>query len=166
MGVHVSRLESFIRRLEAQRRCLNYAARAVRKIPGPVLELGLGNGRTFDHLRGLLPEREIFVFERQIAAHPDSRPDAAHLILGDLRETLPSAIASIGAPAALVHLDIGSGDREANRELAAWLGPALPPLLARDALVVADQPLRLDALQLLPLPRGVAEGRYFLYRAG
>lgn len=161
----MSRLESFIRRLEAQRRCLNYAARAVRKIPGPVLELGLGNGRTFDHLRQLLPEREIFVFERRIAAHPDCCPDAAHLILGDLRETLPLAPARIGAPAALAHIDIGSGDREANRELVVRLAPALRPLLARNALVVADQPLVLDTLQSLPPPRGVAEGRYFLYRA-
>ena len=58
----MSRLDSFIRRLEAQRACLEYAAGQIRDLPGPVLELGLGNGRTYDHLRELLPEREIFVF--------------------------------------------------------------------------------------------------------
>ncbi len=161
----MTRLDSFIRRLEAQRRCLDHAARAVRAVPGPVLELGLGNGRTFDHLRHLLPGRDIFVFERQVAAHPDCRPDAAHLILGDVRQTLPGALARIGAPAALAHMDIGSGDHDANLALAAWLGPALRPLLAPGALVVADQPFAAPGLVPMPLPRGVDEGRYFLYRA-
>ena len=63
----MSRLDSFIRRVSAQRDCLNAAADLIRDVPGPVLEFGLGNGRTYDHLRSLLPERTIFVFERQVA---------------------------------------------------------------------------------------------------
>ncbi len=47
---HMSRLDSFIRRLEAQRTVLNWAAKAIEGREGLVLELGLGNGRTFDHL--------------------------------------------------------------------------------------------------------------------
>ena len=70
----MSRLDSFIRRVTAQRDCLNAAAVLVRDLPGPVLEFGLGNGRTYDHLRSLLPDRQIFVFERQVAAHPDCIP--------------------------------------------------------------------------------------------
>ena len=66
----MSRLDSFIRRLEAQRACLDLAARRSPICRGPVLELGLGNGRTYDHLRELLPLREIFVFERDVRAHP------------------------------------------------------------------------------------------------
>jgi S-adenosyl-L-methionine methyltransferase len=160
----MSRLDSFIRRLEAQRACLDQAARAVAGLPGPVLELGLGNGRTYDHLRELLPQREIFVFERQLAAHPACVPDAAHLILGDVRETLPAAGERIGAPAVLVHSDIGTGDAERNAELAAWLAEALPPLLAPGAWVVSDQPM--PAAELVPQapPEGVAQQRYFLYR--
>ena len=84
--IDMSRLDSFIRRLEAQR-VSRYAAAQIRGMAGPVLELGLGNGRTYDHLRELLPEREIFVFEREVKAHPDCIPDAAHLILGDVRTT-------------------------------------------------------------------------------
>jgi hypothetical protein len=160
----MSRLDSFIRRLEAQRACLDHAARAIAGLSGPVLELGLGNGRTFDHLRELLPGREIFVFERQLAAHPASMPDAGHLILGDIRETLPAAGAHIGAPAVLVHSDVGTGDAERNAELAAWLADALPPLLAAGAWVVSDQPMRSAALIRQPAPEGIAEGRYFLYR--
>ncbi len=67
----MSRLDSFIRRMIAQRDCLAAAARLIGDIPGPVLELGLGNGRTYDHLREILPGREIFVFDRRVAAHPD-----------------------------------------------------------------------------------------------
>ena len=70
----MSRLDSFIRRLEAQRACLDATPGWIKGIVGPILELGLGNGRTYDHLRGLHPGREIFVFERQPAAHPDSSP--------------------------------------------------------------------------------------------
>ena len=55
----MSRLDSFIRRLEAQRACLNRAAALISGIDGIVLELGLGNGRTYDHLRELFPDREF-----------------------------------------------------------------------------------------------------------
>ena len=55
----MSRLDAFIRRLQAQRTCLGLAADLVAGVPGPVLELGLGNGRTYDHLRELMPDREI-----------------------------------------------------------------------------------------------------------
>ena len=51
----MSRLDSFIRRLEAQRACLDLAARLIEGLEGEILELGLGNGRTYDHLRQLLP---------------------------------------------------------------------------------------------------------------
>ena len=65
----MSRLDSVIRRLAAQRACLEAAARLIAELPGPVLEVGLGNGRTFDHLREILPGREIFALDRRIAAH-------------------------------------------------------------------------------------------------
>ena len=47
----MSRLDSFIRRMQAQRDCLNAAAGLIADVPGVVFDLGLGNGRTFDHLR-------------------------------------------------------------------------------------------------------------------
>ena len=84
----MTRLDSAIRRLQAQRACLDRAAELVQDTPGPVLELGLGNGRTYDHLRARLAGRDIFVFERAPAAHPDSMPPADRLILGNILETL------------------------------------------------------------------------------
>ena len=159
----MSRLDSFIRRLEAQRACLGHAAAQIRGMPGPVLELGLGNGRTYDHLRELLREREIFVFECEVKAHPDCIPDSAHLILGDVRRTLPQAHRRLPGPAVLAHTDVGTGDAARNAELATWLAAALPPLLAPGAWVVSDQPLRTPMLVAQPAPAGIDPDRYFLY---
>ncbi len=163
-GRGMSRLDSFIRRLEAQRACLDFACAAIADLPGPVLELGLGNGRTFDHLRERLPGRAIFVFERDPKPHPDCWPDPDRLIVGDLADTLPRAAARLPAPAALVHADLGTGDAAHNARLAAWLSRMLPPLLAAGGLVVADQELGAPTLEPLPPPPPVQPGRYFLYR--
>ncbi|UEM03549.1 class I SAM-dependent methyltransferase [Skermanella rosea] len=160
----MSRLDSFIRRVSAQRDCLNAAADLIRDVPGPVLEFGLGNGRTYDHLRSLLPERTIFVFERQVAAHPDCIPPAECLLLGDLFETLDTAGTVIGAPAALAHVDIGSGDPGANAELAAFLAPRLHKLMARGGVVVSDQDLGMPRWEPLRPPETVRPGRYFMMR--
>jgi hypothetical protein len=162
----LSRLDSFIRRLTAQRDLLNQAAWMIARHPGHVLELGLGNGRTYDHLKSILPGRPIYVFDRKVAAHPDSTPDPAHLFLGEFTETLPAAARRLGATAALAHCDIGSGDRAATAALAQWLGPALAPLLAPGAIVLADQPLVLPLAVALPQPDSVPAGRYHLYRIG
>ena len=160
----MSRLDSFIRRLEAQRACLDRAAELTRHLDGVVIELGLGNGRTYDHLRALLPERDIYVCERQVAAHPDCVPPPERLILGDMRETLASARGWLEAQVALAHLDVGTGDAVANRALAAQLAPLLVPLLCNGAVLASDPPIEEPELQALPLPEGVAPGRYHLYR--
>ncbi|GAB4178644.1 MAG: class I SAM-dependent methyltransferase [Thalassobaculales bacterium] len=158
----MSRLVSFIARLEAQRRCLDHAAGLVAGLAGPVLELGLGNGRTYDHLRAGLPGRRIIVFERQVAAHPDCVPPDGDLVLGDLERTLPGFRPP--APVALIHADIGSGHDADDRCFAARLAPLLAGLLAPGGVLAGDQPFPDPALVALPLPAGVAAGRYHLYR--
>jgi hypothetical protein len=159
----VSRLDSFIRRLEAQRRCLALAAGRSAGIAGSILELGLGNGRTFDHLREICAGREIFVFDRLVAAHPDCVPDASHLFLGDFRETLGTALARLGAGcAAFIHADLGSGDAGASRDLAATIAPSVALLLAPGGILVSDQPMPDSGLLPVALPEGVDEGRYFI----
>lgn len=160
----MSRLDSFYRRIVAQRDCLDHAASLITAIAGPVIELGLGNGRTFDHLRTLFPDRDVFAFDRRLAADPASAPDAAHLVLGDFRETVPGALTRIGAPAALAHCDFGSGRPERDAALAAWLASVLPAILTSGAVVVSDQALDDPRFAPLPLPANIDPGRYFLYR--
>jgi hypothetical protein len=160
----VSRLDSFIRRLEAQRACLNHAAALIEDVDGDVLELGLGNGRTYDHLRELFPHRDIYVCERRVAAHPDSIPPDNRLLLGDMFETLPAARARLGGWVALAHFDAGTGEAAANVALAAGLRPLILPLLRVGAVLVTQQAMAGAELATLPLPDGVAEGRYHLYR--
>lgn len=164
----MSRLDSAIRRLQAQRACLDFACAQIAGRPGPVFELGLGNGRTYDHLRARLEEPAerwpIYVFERRVAAHPDCVPPDERLFLGDFRETLPRAAAAFAGRVVLAHADMGSGDAAANAELAAFVGRALAPALAPGALVLSDQPLTLPGAELLPPPEGVESGRYGVYR--
>lgn len=153
--------------MEAQRACLDAAATLITEeaVAGPVLELGLGNGRTYDHLRERLPDREIFVFERKVAAHPDCVPDDAHLFLGAIDETLPQAERRLGRSAALAHSDLGTGDAAANAVLARLIGPALARLVRPGGVIVSDQALDVAGWSDLPLPAGVRPGRYHLYRA-
>jgi hypothetical protein len=152
--------------MEAQRDCLAEAARLIRGLDGPVLELGLGNGRTYDHIRETLPDREIFVFEREVRAHPDCIPDDDHLILGDVPDTLAGAMDFIGAPAALAHCDCGTGDAESNLALAERLGPAVDALMAPGGVVICDQAIVGPRLYLTLLPMSVKPGRLFMYRVG
>ena len=160
----MSRLDSFIRRLEAQRACLKLAAELVRGLDGPVLELGLGNGRTYDHLRQLFPERDIFVCERHLAAHPGCVPPGEFLLLGDMRETLPAARAWLADRVALAHLDPGTGDVAASQALAATLALLILPLLRPGAVLVSEPAIDCPGLAALALPEGVMPGRYHLYR--
>jgi hypothetical protein len=159
----MSRLDSFIRRLEAQRACLAEAARRAGPLSGVALELGLGNGRTFDHLREMCPGRDIYVFDRQVAAHPDCIPAADRLFLGDFTATLKAARQRLGdGAAALVHVDLGNGDAAASRDLAARLAHDVAALMAPQAVVVSDQPIAHPSLIALALPQGVRPGRYFM----
>jgi hypothetical protein len=160
----MSRLDSFIARMEAQRDCLNFLQPSVAALSGPILEIGLGNGRTYDHLRQLFPERDIFVFERKVAAHPDCIPCDDRLFLGEAREAIPRAAARLGATAALIHTDLGTGDHEANMAMGIWLGPALDALAGAGGYVLANQPLEVARWRRLPEPPGVPKDRYFLYR--
>ena len=160
----MSRLDSFIRRLKAQRACLDLAARLVREVDGDVLELGLGNGRTYDHLRQLLPNRKIYVCERQVSPHPDCMPPTELLFLGDMRDTLRHARKLLASRVALAHLDPGTGDLEASHALAAELAPLIVPLLQLGGILVSEPAVSGDGLSLMARPTGVLPGRYHLYR--
>ncbi len=162
----MSRLDHGIRRLEAQRAGLDLAASLIRDLPGPILELGLGNGRSYDHLRERLPERELFAFDRDLAAHPACIPDPAHRFLGELRETLPIARRRFPGTAALVHVDLGDSARAAeDAALTRLLVEILPALLRPGAVIAADRELAMAAAVPLEPPAGIEPGLTFIYRA-
>lgn len=160
----MTRLDSAIRRLTAQRDLLDWAAQAIGPT-GLVLEIGLGNGRTYDHLRARLPGREIHVFERAPAAHPDCYPPQGYLVVGDLFDTLPPFIERHGrGAAALIHIDIGTGDEAANQSLARRLSPLLEALLGPGGILLGDRAFDLPSCRDVSAETGVPEGRYFVYR--
>ena len=160
----MSRLDIFIDRMVSQRACLDHAIAATAALPGPVFELGLGNGRTFHHLREKIEGREIFVFERAVASHPDSTPDTDHLLLGEVTQTLPQALARFGATASLIHADLGGHNLRKNDAFARRVSPLIEPLLATGGLMVSSDRMYFDMLAEMPLPPGAVEGRCFIYR--
>lgn len=157
----MSRLDSFLRRMSAQRDILNDLATRLDGLPGLVLEFGLGSGRTFDHLRERCPGRHILVFECVAGLTPPPRLAPADLLVGDLRET------ASGLPrgcAALIHADIETGVAERDADLADWLPALVAHLLAPGGYAASGSPLPHPRLAPHPLPPGVAEGRYAVVR--
>ncbi len=158
----MSRLDSFIRRVTAQRTILDFACAEVSDRPGLILELGLGNGRTFDHLREKLPPgRRIVAFDRALAAHTCSTPPDRDLVLGEIKDT---AARFVGEPVAMVHADIGTGSDALDAITLTWLPQLTASLLQPGGLAVSGLPLAHPDLTALQLPRGISAGRYFLYR--
>ncbi|MGR3760346.1 class I SAM-dependent methyltransferase [Roseobacteraceae bacterium NS-SX3] len=159
-----TRLDLFIDRMVSQRACLDHAIAATAGLAGPVFELGLGNGRTYHHMRARITGRDIFVFERAVASHPDSTPPEDRTILGDVRDTLPAALDRFGATASLVHADLGGHNLEKNDAFARLVSPLIEPLLARGGMMVSSDRMYFAGLTEQPLPEGAVEGRCFIYR--
>lgn len=137
----MSRLDFMIARLTAQRTLLDQAARLLAGREGCVFELGLGSGRTYDHLRGLFPDREIFAFDRSISAHPKCIPDGDHLILGEIGDTLRFCAPRIPGKPAFIHIDLGSGDPTQDLITRSWLSPLVEEWTVPGSVVLADRPL-------------------------
>ena len=132
--------------------------------PGSVLELGLGNGRSFDHLRSRMPGRNIVVVERDPKPHPACVPNDTHLIIGTFEDVLPRAKDLLPDDLVLVHADIGTGDDARNARLAQFVAGQLAAFLKDGCLVASDQALLGEVYRPVPVPEGVEMGRYHLYR--
>lgn len=159
------RLEQMIERLVTQKAYLDHAARHIVDLPGAILEVGLGKGRTFDHLRRLFPDRQLYAFDRDVHAPASVVPDKEHLILGDFRQSLDGAASRMGRVAALVHADIGSEDAARDRALADAIAPLISRLLLSDGLVVADRALKSSKLREWKFSPTVGRFPYFMYQA-
>jgi hypothetical protein len=160
----MSRLDFAILRLLAQRACLESAAAAIAALPGPVFELGLGNGRTYDHLRSLLPEREIYAFDRRLSAHPDSVPPPRYLVLGEFSETLKMAVRWFSGRVALVHADICAKHPASSLRSAHMVARFAPELLQSGGYLLSDREVGGPQMEALSLPPGQPPGIYHYYR--
>jgi hypothetical protein len=158
----VSRLDSFINRMSAQRDLLNHV-RDHGDLPadGPVFEIGLGNGRTFSHLRECFGGRRIIAFDRKLASHASATPEPENFVEGEIRET---GQAFLGWNAALVHADIGTGYPDVDAVTLTWLPQMVAGMLAPGGIAVSGLPLEHPDLSPLPRLETIQEGRYFQYR--
>jgi hypothetical protein len=160
----LDRLERMIERLVTQRACLDFVSSSIRSVSGVVLELGLGKGRTFDHLRRMFPERELFAFDREVHAPIDVVPDEQHLFLGDFSHTLEVAVDRLGRSAVLIHADIGSEDKVRDEALALAITPFITQLAQPGGWVLSDRALVANELVPQSLPLTVGNFAYFIYR--
>jgi hypothetical protein len=149
-----------IRRLMAQRACIERAGDLATQLAGPALLLGLGDGSALDHMREVLRRREIIIFD-QLSGEA-AKADGAERILGDPRETLPANWERLKRSVALAHFNFPVTDQP---RLAAELAPLLAPVLRPGAVIISEKPLELPGWEALPPPDGVREGRHHLYRA-
>ncbi|WP_299962946.1 class I SAM-dependent methyltransferase [uncultured Roseobacter sp.] len=159
----MSRLESMRRRLTAQIDGLNWAAKATAGLTGDVLEMGLGNGRTYDHLRERMPDRRIWVIDRQLRAHPDCIPPERDFLEGEA-DAMLTDLARRSARMVLTHYDFGIGVPEDDAAEALRLSALIAPVMVPGGLVVTQQAM--TGFTQIPGPESIAQGRYFFYRAG
>jgi len=165
----LTRLERFMARTSAQRACIDDAASRIAALPGDVWEVGLGNGRTYDHLRDRFAGRDIVVFDREIAAHPECVPPDNLMRLGDFRETIPAEVGRREGKVAVIHADIGTANIDKSRAMGRWLAPLFARALASGGFLIGDQPMDDAALVPVALTDIAGAGSlpsdaYFCYR--
>lgn len=158
----MSRLESMRRRLTAQIDGLNWAATQIDGTAGDVLELGLGNGRTYDHLRQELPGRRIWVIDRVLNPHPSCVPPEADFLQGEA-EAMLAELAARGVQIALAHYDFGFGVKALDVQEGAKLSPLIVPLIVPGGMVVSQQPL--VGITQVRGPDTIDPERYLFYGA-
>ncbi len=158
----MSRLDSMLRRLTAQRDGLNWAAEQISDMTGDVLDMGLGNGRTYDHLREILPDRRIWVMDRVLQCHPSSTPPAEDFLQGEA-EPMLKKLAADGQKIAMAHYDFGRGIKDEDVAEAARLSPLIARVMRPGGLLISGQPL--VGFDQISGPDTIAPDRYLFYMA-
>ncbi len=158
----MSRLESMRRRLTAQIDGINWAADLIKDTPGDVLEMGLGNGRTYDHLRQEITGRRIWVIDRVLKSHPSCIPPEDDFLQGEAEDML-TKLADAGHKMALAHYDFGHGVKELDVAEGGTLSPFIAAVMTPGGLVLSQQPL--VGLEQIKGPDTIDPERYLFYRA-
>ena len=157
----MSRLESMRRRLTAQIDGINWAADQILGINGDILEMGLGNGRSYDHLRQQIGGRRIWVIDRVLNPHPSCVPPDHDFLQGEAEDMLKK-LAQDGAKIALGHYDFGFGDKAKDVAEAARLSAMIKDVMVPGGALVSGQPLA--GFEQVRGPQTVAPDRYYFYR--
>ena len=150
----MSRLDSMIRRLSQHRAAIDWASHALTGIDGDIVEAGLGNGRTYDHLREKLPGRDIWVIEREPRPHPSCMPPGEFLLKGEAEDGF-ERLRKQNRKIALFNYDLGTGDKEFTLREAARFAPMIRDLLRVDGILLSVQPMP-ETGGLVPISREIA----------
>lgn len=164
MQKELSMLDRFHFRLKSQHACFAWVFEQIKHMQGPIFELGLGKGRTYDHLRRNQPGREIFVFERDVRPMEGCLPPDPYLVRGDIEVNLPVYVNRFAGKVVLVHSDVGDTSPEHNRMMSELVPRIAPPALMPGGYILSDLDLELPRFERLPLPPEAVPGRYFVYR--
>lgn len=157
----MSRLDSMMRRLAAQRDGIEWGHALLSGVEGDYLDMGLGNGRTYDHLRETAPDRRIWVIDRALKCHPSCVPPEADFLEGEAEDMLRK-LAVQGEKIVLGHYDFGFGVKEKDVAEAARLSPLIGAVMAPGGVLISGQPL--VGFEQVQGPETVAPGRYYFYR--
>ena len=160
----MSRLEDLTHRFLTQQVTLNRAIELIEDLEGIVVELGLGKGRSYDHLRERLPGRDIYVFDHELYCESELAPPPAFRVLGDITETLPDFCRRFAGQAALIHSDIGTRHREADMPLVNFVADHLAVLIRKDGVIASDRPMDGKEWAALPWVREMTRFPYYMYR--
>jgi len=157
----MSRLESMMRRLTAQKLGLEWAVEMTIGLKGDALEIGLGNGRSYDHLREIAPDRRIWVIDRILQCHHSCVPPAENFLQGEAGDML-AQLASKNRRIVVAHYDCGMGIKEKDVAEAATLSPMIAAVMAPDGIIISGQPL--VGITQVDGPDGIAPDRYYFYK--
>lgn len=157
----MSRLDSMMRRLAAQRDGLEWGHKLVADVAGGYLDMGLGNGRTYDHIREIAPDRRIWVIDRALNCHPSCIPPKEDFLEGEAEDMLKK-LAEQGAKIALGHYDFGFGVKEKDVAEAARLSPLIAEVMVPGGVLISGQPL--VGFEQVSGPDTIAPDRYCFYR--
>lgn len=156
----MSRLESFRRRLTAQIDGINWAIEETKNVNGDILEMGLGNGRTYDHLRENA-DRRIWVIDRILQCHPSCVPPEDDFLKGEA-DAMLERLANDGAQIAFAHYDFGFGVKEKDVEEGGRLSPLIKAVMVSGGMIVSQQPM--VGFTQIQGPKTIVGDRYHFYR--
>ena len=137
----MSRLDSFIFRMTAQREILNHIGGRVKGWMGRSSSSVLATAAPSIICVNAFRIEGSSSFDRAVGAHKTSTPEPENMVVGEIRETAKI----IGINAALAHVDIGTGYDEKDAITLTWLPQLMAGACARTAIAVSGLELRASA---------------------